>query len=153
MAASDSFSLDDGMRTVSWLAVAPLRSRVSMSAIGSVIVIGGLLSSPAGLRHARHLAGVHHLAEADPAQVELAVDGPRPPTPLAAGVGPHLELGLALLLLDERCLGHETPRIPYWESARRNGNPKASSRARPSALVRAVVTMVMSIPRTVSILS
>src|SRR3954447_14384764 len=112
MAARDSLSFDDGMRTLSWLAVAPLRSRVSMSAIGSVIVIGGLLPSPAGLGHAGNLAGVDHFAEADPAQVELAVHGARPPAPGATGVGPYLELGLALLLLDERCLGHETPQTP-----------------------------------------
>src|SRR5215210_5465439 len=111
MAARASLSLDDGMRTLSWLAVAPLRRRVSMSAIGSVIVIGGLLS-PAGLGHAGNLAGVHHLPKADPAQVELAVHGARSPATSAAGVGPHLELRLALLLLDERCLGHETPQVP-----------------------------------------
>src|SRR5919199_118903 len=109
MPARASFSLDDGMRTVSWFAVAPLRRRVSMSAMGSVIVIGSPPCSPAGLGHARHLAGVHHLAEADAAQVELAVDGARSPAPAAPGVGAHLELGLPLLLLDERCLCHETP--------------------------------------------
>src|SRR5947209_8683286 len=98
MAARDSLSLDDGMRTLSWLAVAPLRSRVSMSAIGSVMVIGGLLSSPAGLRHAGNLAGVDHLTKADTAQAELAVDRARTTTPPAAGIGPHLELRLALLL-------------------------------------------------------
>src|SRR5918993_5920129 len=111
MAARASLSLDDGMRTLSWLAVAPLRRRVSMSAIGSVIVIGGL-PSPTGLGHAGNLAGVHHLPEADAAQVELAVHGTRTPAPRTAGVGPHLELRLALLLLDERCLGHETPQMP-----------------------------------------
>src|SRR3954453_11666636 len=111
MAAKASLSLDDGMRTLSWLAVAPLRRRVSMSAIGSVIVIGVLLS-PAGLRHAGNLAGVHHLPKADTAQVELAVHGARSPAAGAAGIGPHLELRLALLLRDERCLGHESPQIP-----------------------------------------
>ena len=64
----------------------------------------------------------------------------RPAAAPAAGVAPHLELGLALLLLDERLLGH------YCCPSRRNGKPKASSRALPSALVRAVVTMVMSMP-------
>src|SRR5215210_2009587 len=182
MAASDSLSLDDGMRTVSWAATDPLRIRVSMSAMGSVIVMG---ASPARLGHARHLAGVHHLAQADPAEPEGAVDGTRPSTPAAAGVGPHAELGLALLLLDQcllrqllaprtvvhcvrhagghcvrhaggHCVRHaggHCVRHAGGHCSRRKGKPKASSSARPSALSRAVVTMVMSMPRTVSTLS
>src|SRR5690348_9796706 len=39
MPASASFSFDDGMMQSSWKAVFALRIRVSMSAIGSVIVI------------------------------------------------------------------------------------------------------------------
>ena len=74
-----------------------------MSAMGSVIVIEARSPSPAGLGDARHLAAVHHLAKTDPAQPELAVDGARPSASPAAGVGPHSELGLALLLLDQ-CL-------------------------------------------------
>jgi hypothetical protein len=70
-----------------------------MSAMGSVIVMCGL-PSPARLGHTRHLARMHHLAEADAAEGELAVDGSRPSAPAAPGVAPHLELGLALLLLD-----------------------------------------------------
>jgi len=87
-----------------------------MSAIGSVIVIGVLLS-PAGLRHTGNLAGVHHLSEADTAQVELAVHGTRSPAAGAAGVGPHFELRLALLLLDECLLGHS--RLPLRFAAER----------------------------------
>src|SRR5437016_5522757 len=147
MAASASLSFDEGMRTKSCWATLALRSRVSMSAMGSVIVMCSL-PSPARLRHARHLARVHHLAEADAAERELAIDGPRPSATAAAGVAPHLELGLALLLLDQCLLGHYCG-CP----SRRNGKPKASSRARPSASVRAVVTMVMSMPRVASILS
>src|SRR2546421_6440952 len=99
MVASASFSLEDGIRTVSWVATLALRIRVSMSAIGSVIVIGGL-PSPARLGHARHLARVHHLSQADAAESELAEDRTRPAAPPAAGVRAHLELGLALLLLN-----------------------------------------------------
>src|SRR4051812_44782699 len=101
MAARASFSFDDGILISSWYATLPLRMRVSMSAIGSVI-----MASPTRLRHAGNLAGVHHLAEADPAQAELAVDGARAAAALATGVRPHLELRLALLLLDESLLGH-----------------------------------------------
>src|SRR3954464_13809475 len=102
MPARASFSLEDGMRTVSCIATLPLRMRVSMSAIGSVIVIGSpphplalvpaaAPPSPAGLRHARDFPGMDHLAKADPAQPELAVDRARPTAAPAAGVGPHPE--------------------------------------------------------------
>src|SRR4051794_15701766 len=119
-----------------------------MSAMGSVMVIRRSLLPrlPAGLGHAGHLAGVHHLAQADAAQPEAAVDGARPATAPAARVGPHLVLRGALGLFDQRLLGHQV-------SPRRNGKPTASSRARPSASVRAVVTMVTSMPRGASTLS
>src|SRR5205085_8227007 len=103
MPASASFSFDEGMRTFSCMATLALRMRVSMSAMGSVIVIGARLPSPARLGDARDLARVDHLPKADAAEPELAEHGPRPTTPAAPGVGPHLELGLALLLLDQ-CL-------------------------------------------------
>src|SRR5437899_3266606 len=94
--AKASFSFDEGMRTRSCRAVVALRMRVSMSAMGSVIVIGASPPpSPARLAHARHLAGVDHLPEADAAQPEMAEDSARPPAAPAARVGPHLELGLA----------------------------------------------------------
>src|SRR5688572_28665786 len=102
MPARASFSFDDGMLISSWNATLPLRMRVSMSAIGSVI-IG---RSPTRLRHARDLALVHHLTEAHPAETELAVHRTRATAAPAAGVGPHLELRLAHLLLDERLLRH-----------------------------------------------
>jgi len=91
-----------------------------------------------------------HLPQADPAEAEPAVDGLRATATMAAGVGPHLELGLALLLLNERLLGHA---LYILSPGRRNGKLKASNRAFPSASVRAVVTIVMFIPRTVSTLS
>src|SRR4051794_9753277 len=142
MPAKASLSLEDGMRTVSCIATLPLRMRVSMSAMGSVIVIASP-PSPAGLRHARHLTGVHHLAKTDPAQAELAVDRARSTAPSAAGVSPHPELGLALLLLDQCLLGqcsscYLPPRRagrrerfvgsikPGIGSPVRNGKPKAA---------------------------
>src|SRR3954453_20318999 len=97
-------SFDDGMLAESWYAEFALRIRVRKSAIGSVIVmsggaslaavplalgLSGLGAGPLGdrwccglrggalpgtLAHARQLAGVGHLPQADPAQAELAVD-------------------------------------------------------------------------------
>src|SRR3982750_2966311 len=96
------------MRPASWNAKLPLRIRVSMSAIGSVIVISSH-PLPRRLRHAGNLAGVDHLSQADAAEPELLVDGTRPTTPATARVRAHLELGLALLLLDECLLGHVAP--------------------------------------------
>src|ERR1700744_6115491 len=105
-AARASFSLDEGIRTVSCMATLALRMRVSMSAMGSVMVIRCPLPLPTGLGHAGHLAGVYQLAQADTAETELPVHRVRPPAPATAGVGPHLELRLALGLYDERLLGH-----------------------------------------------
>src|SRR5262245_9474913 len=93
------------MRISSWKATLPLRMRVSMSAIGSVMVMPA--PSPARLRHARDLTGVHHLPQADPAQAELAVHRVRTAAAVAARVRPHLELRLAPGLLDECLLRHE----------------------------------------------
>src|SRR5690242_3458635 len=102
-----------------------LRIRVSMSAIGSVIVIGAP-PSPRCLGHAGDLAGVGELAQADPAQAELAVHRARATAPATPRVAAHLELGRALLLVDQRLLGHRYPC-----ASRRNGNPSARSSARP----------------------
>src|SRR4051812_998258 len=113
MAARASFSLEDGIRISSWNATLPFRIRVSMSAMGSVID----MALPTRLRHAGDLAGVHHLTEADAAQAELAVHRAGATAALATGVAPHLELRLALLLLDESLLGH------YCCPSRLNGKP------------------------------
>src|SRR5579872_2325425 len=86
-----SLSLELGILTLSNMAALALRIRVSMSAMGSVMVMA--IPLPAGLRDAGHLAGVHHGAQADPAQPELAVDRARPPAALAARVGSRRELG------------------------------------------------------------
>ncbi len=71
-----------------------------MSAIGSVIVIA-IPPSPARLRHARNLASVDHLSQANTTQPELAIDGFWPTTSLAAGVRAYLELWCLLLLVDK----------------------------------------------------
>src|SRR3954447_10121686 len=93
MRDSWTLSFDDGTSTVSWAAVMPLRMRVRKSATGSVIDI----RSPTRLRHAGDHAVVRELAQADPAQAELAVHGARPAAPAAARVLAGLVLRGALL--------------------------------------------------------
>src|SRR5438132_26835 len=113
------------MATVSLYAELALRRRVSMSAIGSDIVISSSqpfslrskrrdetrrrpswfevntwVQSPTGFRDAGELAGMRHLPEADAAQTEYAIDGARTTAPRAAGVAAHLELRRTRLLGD-----------------------------------------------------
>src|SRR5262245_50315865 len=78
------------------------RIRVSMSAIGSVIMARLLL--PAGLLDAGDQAEAGHVPEADAADAELPVDRPRPAADPAAQpdadhlAGLHLDLAFAVLL-------------------------------------------------------
>src|SRR5215216_6422629 len=102
MRAISRLRFDDGISTVSCAAMMPLRMRVRKSAIGSVID----MRSPARLRHAGDEALVGELAQADPAEAELAVDGARAPAAAAAAVGPRRELGGALRAHHLGCLGH-----------------------------------------------
>src|SRR5438477_2189082 len=99
------------MRTTSCMATLALRMRVSMSAIGSVIV-NELAPSPAGLRDARHLAGVDHLAQTDATEPELPVHGPRPSAAPAARVGAYPVLRLARRLLDQCLLRQLSSALP-----------------------------------------
>src|SRR3954454_8529561 len=91
MVASATFCFDDGMRTSSCIAVLALRMRVSMSAMGSVIM---MRSSPTRLGHAGNLTRVGHVAKAHTAQTELAVHRTRPAALAAAVVAAHLVLRL-----------------------------------------------------------
>src|SRR4029078_7585556 len=75
-----------GICAVSCIALLALRMRGSMSAIGSVC-ISFLL--PAALRHARDDALVGELAQADPAQAELAEHRARPEGGGAGASGGH----------------------------------------------------------------
>src|ERR1700674_820587 len=118
MAANDSLSFEPGMETVSKWAVLAFRMRVSMSAIGSVIVIVRCLLSPTGLRHAGDLTGMDHHPQADPAQAELAVHRLGSATPTATGVPAHLELGGALLLFNQCLLGHGFTGSPVGTGSR-----------------------------------
>src|SRR6266480_7457731 len=123
------------MPTVSWYAALALRRRVSMSAIGSVMVMAWWPSSPwypcgpvafsslpgctrtgcagsrcrrlpTGLGDAGQLTAVGHGPETDPAQPEPPVHRPGAPAPRAPGVPAHLELRLAVRLDDEPLLRH-----------------------------------------------
>jgi len=93
-----NFSFDEGMSTYGRSICTALRMRVNMSAIGSVIISrnspanvchgcsprppndASTRTSPTGLFHPRNHAFVAQLAEADPAQLELAVHGARSAT-------------------------------------------------------------------------
>src|SRR5439155_1304771 len=94
---------------------AMLRSRLGpylscpVSAYRAPFLVGvmsccGLL--PAALGHAGQFARVCHLAQADPAQPELAVNRVRAAALVAAGVGAHRELRLALALIDQCLFRH-----------------------------------------------
>src|SRR3954451_21379677 len=95
------------MSTVSWAAWIPLRIRVRKSAMGSVMdmALKGC-SLPAALGHPRHVAVVRELAQADPAQAELAIHRARPAAAAATTVLTRLVLGGA-------CLAHALCRLGH----------------------------------------
>src|SRR5262249_34528775 len=100
---------------------------------------------PARLDDTRDLALQGQLPEADPARLELPQVSPGPATELAPVIGARLELRRCVLLHDQRRLGHRHDS--------RNGKPTWVSNAFASSSVCAVVTIVMSMPRTLSTLS
>src|SRR4051795_4941296 len=96
-----------GISTVSWAAMIPLRIRVRKSAIGSVID----MRSPTRLGHAGDHALVRQLAQAEPADAELAIDRAGTTTaPTTRGCA-GLVLGRPLRGDDLGCLGHAW--VPY----------------------------------------
>src|SRR4051794_14934718 len=72
MRAISAFSLEAGTSTFGWRAWIALRTRVSMSAIGSLVIVLLLHFLPASLGHTRNLAIEGELAEAEAANSELA---------------------------------------------------------------------------------
>src|SRR3954466_2305064 len=92
MRAISRFVREAGTMTSVWRARDALRTRVSMSAIGSEM----FMVLPARLRDAGQLAHERALAEADAAEREAADVGTRAPTHRAAVVPLHLELRGAL---------------------------------------------------------
>src|SRR5215218_11220598 len=106
MRAISRFVREAGTITSVWRARDALRTRVSMSAIGSEMFIGSL---PARLRHAGQLAHERSLAEADAAQREPAHECPGTAAHGAPVVLLDLVLGRPLGLGDHRFLGHLSP--------------------------------------------
>src|SRR5580658_3636393 len=86
-----SLRFEWGISARSWRASAALRIRVSISAIGSVI-IGIPLDSPARLDHARDLAPEREHAQAHTAKLELPVVAASAAADLAAAAVTHREL-------------------------------------------------------------
>jgi hypothetical protein len=86
--ASADFCFEAGINTSSFIAAFALRMRVSMSAIGSVI----MTQSPTCLGQTRDFTGMGHLAKAQAAQSEFAIHSTRASTFLATRVTAYLEL-------------------------------------------------------------
>src|SRR3954463_12452803 len=107
MRAISILSLLAGISTVSCDAWMALRTRVRKSAMGSVMDMAlERLLLPAALGHARDVAVVRELAQADPAEAELAEDGARAAAAAAARVLTGLVLGGARLADALGKLGH-----------------------------------------------
>src|SRR6516162_4889537 len=101
MRAISAFSREAGTSTLGWRAAMALRTRVSMSAMGSLIIflLPGLL--PTRLDHSRNLAVERKLPEAQPAYPEFAeITARAPAAPTAVAV---LAAQLRLPVL-HRCL-------------------------------------------------
>src|SRR5277367_3024813 len=107
MSATASLRRLAGTSVRSCLARPALRIRVSMSAIGSVI-----MASPTGLDHAGELSAEREHPKADPAKLEVAVIRARATTNLATVPVPRGELLRAVQLCKLFCTGHRTiPRL------------------------------------------
>src|ERR1039457_1928103 len=158
MRAISAFSLEAGTSTFGWRDWIALRTRVSMSAIGSLVIILLLHFLPASLGHTRNLAIEGELAEAEAANSELAQERAGPSTTPAAVAVAALKFGrfglaglFQLYVFRNFCgCGHLLIPSPY---AARNGIPICFNSARPSASVRAVVVMEMFIPLVLSTLA
>src|SRR5580692_1978178 len=87
---------EDGIATEVFSAVCALRMRVSISAIGSVMLIGSLL--PACLGQAGNFAAHRNVAQLVAAQAEFAVRAARTPGQLASVAQPR-RAGIARQLL------------------------------------------------------
>src|ERR687896_2001746 len=103
MRAISTLKREAGMSTSSRSDEIPLRMRVRKSAIGSVI---DMVRLPARLGEAGDVALVGHLAQADPAQAELAEVRARPAAAAAPVVFACLVLGRPLLPDHLRSLRH-----------------------------------------------
>src|SRR4051794_5049168 len=133
--------------------------RVRKSAIGSVID----MRLPTRLGHARDVAVVRQLAQAQAAEPELPVHRARAPAATTTRVRARLVLRGPLRGDDLGCLGHVSLSYAATGSpsvsnapgrpSRAKGMPSASSSVNASASVWAVVVIATSRPRTWSTLS
>src|SRR5436309_1704012 len=106
MRAISDFNFEAGTSTFGWRAATALRTRVNISAMGSLVIVLLLWCTPCGsparsflmarlptgLGHARNLAVERELAEAQAADAELAQERPRTPAAPAAIAMPALQL-------------------------------------------------------------
>src|SRR5699024_1890344 len=108
-----SFILEAGTSTVSCLAVFALRILVSISAIGSFVVISRLLSCflglPACFLHTRDLSCVGQFTEANSADAVFSQVSMLTSADSAAVIFSGREFLFALLFDFHRCLSHEIP--------------------------------------------
>src|SRR5690242_9965759 len=136
--AISTLSLLAGKSTRVCLADTPLRMRVSMSEIGSVMFSFPL---PGALRDAGDVAFERRLPEAQPAHRELAHVGARSSAQLAPVAEPDLVLRRLGLF------GHLCSRSHQFVL---KGMPRSCSSLRASSSVFAVVTTDTFIPRALS---
>src|ERR1051326_1210712 len=94
---------EKGISQLGWRAREALRMRVSMSAMGSLMVMA--CSSPARLGDARDLTGQRQLAEANAAQGEAPNECARAATEPAAAVRLHLEASRTVRFRDHGFFG------------------------------------------------
>src|SRR5450759_24252 len=114
MRAISTLVLEAGISTRSFRAVDAFLTRVSISAIGSVIVIE-LPPLPARLGDSRQLALVGKLPEAYAAELELPVEGPGPSASPAAVVLAGGVLLFLLLFLYQGFLSQVSPSLSGFE--------------------------------------
>src|SRR5947209_16417398 len=151
MRAISIFSFEEGTSTFGWRALSALRTRVSMSAMGSLTIRSLYRLLPAGFDDARDFARERQVPETDPAQFELAEEPARPAATRAAVALPASQLRrLRLLLVRQHQVFCYFGRGCHLCLSRflycRNGIPSCFSSATPSASVFAVVVMQMFMP-------
>src|SRR5512135_2146502 len=140
----------EGISSCSKRACWAFRSRASRSDTWSLFDIVMFIPLPARLGHAGKLSSKGELPQADPAQLELPVESARPAAARTPVVFPDIEFRRPFRLGDDRFLGQ---RLLSSLAYARKGIPMSRSSSSPSSSVRAVVTMVMFMPRILSILS
>jgi len=138
--------LDAGIRTESCRAMMAFLILVNISAIGSVTLISSFsyLQLPARLDDAGDYAFTGQFTEANTTQTKAPYIASGPPAAIAPVAHPHLEFAF-LFPLDHGYFGHSQLLL--------NGIPSNANKRRPSSSVLAVVIMLISIPRILSILS